>query len=465
MKLYVIVPLCTLFTLTQQVPSTRDKCVCELTNSERAFPHDRLSTVEDNASQCNSNITPQKTLELESLLLGLERRLPQLEEDVSALEREDDGELYAVLSLQVIENELQEIKQLISRLNSSTLTHQCLTADTSEQLVDLRAEMQELETYDTMQVVKRQQDNKRLRRDLDQCRNGPHPTIHPTQPPHGHCPQGEFFNITGPRVYTGGEYPGSYKYGAWGRDPKPEAGKESWYWLVMLTSSNKFSNYVRLYSSLSSLIVGVSTPGNVQIHSSNPTTNTIQGPNVVMYGEALYYNCYNQDTVCRFNLTSKSVTTLQLPKGTRYNSKGNFCHLDECYPFTDLDLATDESGVWVIYTTSQDFGNLVLSKVEEPERAGEPLTLGQTWHTSVYKQGVTNTFMVCGMLYATRYVNKDMEEIFYSFDTATGAERFNIGVFIKKMTPNIYSLNYSPVDHMLHAYCDSYMVSYKLLFS
>lgn len=57
--------------------------------------------------------------------------------------------------------------------------------------------------------------------------------------------------------------------------------------------------------------------GNVLIHPSNPTTNTIQGPNVVLYGGALYYNCYNKDAVCRFNLTTKSITTLQLPKGTR----------------------------------------------------------------------------------------------------------------------------------------------------
>ncbi|XP_051239223.1 olfactomedin-4 [Dicentrarchus labrax] len=459
MKLYVIVPLCALFTLTQQAPS-RDKCACELTNSEKAFPHDKLSTVENDASKCNSNITPQKTLELESLLLGLEQRLPRLQEDVSMLEREDDGQLYAVLSLYVVENELVEIKQLFDRLNGTTLGHQHLTANTTKQLDDMKAEMQQLETYDTMQVVKRQQDNKRLLKDLDQCRNGPQPTAKPTQPPHGNCPHGEIRNITGPRVYTEGEYPGSYMYGAWGRDPKPEAGKENWYWLVMLTSSNIYANYVRRYSSLSALIVGQSTPGNVQIHSSNPTTNTVQGPNVVLYGEALYYNCYNQDSVCRFNLTTKAVTTLQLPKGTRYNSKGNFCHLEACYPYTDLDLATDESGVWVIYTSKQDFGNLVLSKVEE----GEPLTLGQTWRTSVYKQGVTNTFMACGVLYATRYISKDVEEIFYSFDTTTGVERFNIGVFINKMTANIHSLNYSPVDQMLHAYCDSYMVSYKVLF-
>nr|XP_046251467.1 olfactomedin-4-like [Scatophagus argus] len=460
MKMHVLVPLCVLFTLTQQVPS-RDRCACELTNTEKAFPHDKLSTAEDNASKCNSNITPQKTLELESLLLGLEKRLPQLQEDVSMLEKEDDGDLYGVISLQVVENELLEIKQLISRLRSTTLEHQLLTNDTTKKLEDLRVEMQELETYDTMQVVKRQQNNLRLKKDLDQCRNG-HQNIQSTPlPGQGNCPHGKFLNVTGPRMYTAGEYPGSYKYGAWGRDPKPDVGKENWYWLVMLTSSNKYSNYIRLYSSLSALIVGVSTPGNVQISPSNPTTNTVQGPNTVLYGEALYYNCYNQDSVCRFNLTTKTVTTLQLPKGTRFNSKGNFCHLDECYPFTDLDLATDESGVWVIYTTTQDFGNLVLSKVEE----GEPMTLGQTWYTSVYKQAVTNTFMACGVLYATRYVNKDMEEIFYSFDTTTGMERFNIGIFINKMSANIYSLNYSPVDQMLHAYCDSYMVSYKVLFS
>uniref|UniRef100_A0A3P9IMK2 Si:ch211-194m7.5 n=1 Tax=Oryzias latipes TaxID=8090 RepID=A0A3P9IMK2_ORYLA len=274
----------------------------------------------------------------------------------------------------------------------------------------------------------------------------------------GTCPLGQLVNITGPVAYTSGEYPGSYKYGGWGRDPKPETGKESWYWVVMLTSSNIYSNYVRFYSTLS----------NIQIHSSNPTTNTIQGPNVVLYGGALYYNCYNQLSVCRFNLTSKAITVTNLPKGTRlgsptlpvFNSKGNFCRLDECYPYTDLDLATDESGVWVIYTTSQDFGNLVLSKVEE----GESPKLNQTWHTSIYKQAVTNTFMACGVLYATRYVNTSTEEIFYSFDTATGKENFNVGIFLSKVSSNILFLNYSPVDQMLHAYCDSQMVSYRNTF-
>ncbi|XP_075996765.1 olfactomedin-4-like [Genypterus blacodes] len=461
MSVLVLIPLWALMAATHTQVWSADSCTCEITNLEQMFPHDKLSSAERDAARCNGDVTKQKATELDSLMLGLEIRLPQLLADLRMLEQEDDGELYGALSLQVIENELTELTMLINKLNVVTERHRGLVTQSNQQLQDLQAEMKQMEIYDTMQVVKRQQTNQRLKRDLAQCRTSEdHPTTMPTQPAHGVCPHGQFVNVTRPRVYTAGEYPGSYKYGAWGRDPKPAAGKESWYWMVMLTSGNKYGHYVRQYSTLSALIVGVSVPGNVQISPSNPTTNTIQGPNVVLYGDALYYNCYNKDAVCRFNLTDKTVSAEQLPQGTRFNSKGNFCHLDECYLYTDLDLATDESGVWVMYTSTQDYGNLVLSKVEE----GAPPTLSQTWRTSLYKQAATNTFMICGVLYATRFVSKDTEEIFYSFDTATGEERFNVGINIAKMSTNIYSLNYSPADQMLHAYSDAYMVSYKVLF-
>lgn len=42
-----------------QAPSV-DNCACELTHSETVFPHDKLTKVKDSASQCNSNINRQK---------------------------------------------------------------------------------------------------------------------------------------------------------------------------------------------------------------------------------------------------------------------------------------------------------------------------------------------------------------------------------------------------------------------
>ncbi|XP_061533304.1 LOW QUALITY PROTEIN: olfactomedin-4 [Phycodurus eques] len=459
MKLNTIILLCSLFNFTQQL-NLQDRCMCELTNKEKPFPHENLNSVNDKALKCSHNVTPQKALELESLMLGLELRLPQLIKEVSILEKEDDGALYGAVSLQVIENELTEIKLMVDRLNTSTKGHQRITTGSVRQLEQLRAELHEMEQYDTFQVEKRRKDNHRLKRALDECRDEHEFKPQPTHRPDSFCPHGRFVNITGPRFYSAGNAPATSKYGGWGRDPKPGLGKKNWYWRVMLTNINIYGNYISFYSSLSSLTVGINAAGNVHIHSANPTTNTIQGPNVVLYGEALYYNCYNNAQLCRFNITSKTISNLQLPKGTRFNSKGNFCHVDECYPYTDLDLAIDESGVWLIYSTTDNFGNLVLSKVEE----GDPPMLSQTWHTSVYKQAVTNTFMACGILYATRYINKDMEEIFYSFDTSTGVEKFNLGIFMNKMCPNIFFLNYSPVDQMLHVYCDANMVSYKALF-
>lgn len=75
-----------------------------------------------------------QALHLQSLLLGLERRLPQLEKDMSILEKEDDGDLYGVISLQLLENELREIQQLLDRLNSTTLGQQRLSDDTTKQV-------------------------------------------------------------------------------------------------------------------------------------------------------------------------------------------------------------------------------------------------------------------------------------------------------------------------------------------
>ena len=53
------------------------------------------------------------------------------------------------------------------------------------QLKDLKAEMQELETFDTMQVVRGKLDNQRLRTDLDQCRNTVHDSTNTSNSPQG----------------------------------------------------------------------------------------------------------------------------------------------------------------------------------------------------------------------------------------------------------------------------------------
>lgn len=99
----------------------------------------RISRMNTNVSlSClypkNTQVLSLQALHLQSLLLGLERRLPQLEKDMSMLEKEDDGDLYGVISLQLLENELYEIQQLLDRLNSTTLGQQRLSDETTKQV-------------------------------------------------------------------------------------------------------------------------------------------------------------------------------------------------------------------------------------------------------------------------------------------------------------------------------------------
>ncbi|KAF4094251.1 hypothetical protein AMELA_G00011120 [Ameiurus melas] len=445
-------------TLFSQCVSGKD-CVCDLKSSCHPFPMEKLDSIRTSANQCRKSITSTQITEVDVLMLGVQRRLEQLEESVSVLENEDDGDLYGAVSLRIIELELAEILQFTGKLNKTINFHKWLSESTATELRNMTEGMKELESFDLSLVVSKQRENQRIKRELNECQHELQATPQPPTPRPRRCPQGQLVNVTGPRTYALTQYGTSYPYGAWGKDPKPAPGKENTYWLVALTSSSAFANYVRHYSSLSTILVGVG-PVDTVISSSNPTTNTIIGPNVVQYGDALYYGCYNTPSVCRFNISTRSVTNAPLPQNSGFNNKFPFGHLDATYIYTDLDFTTDESGVWVVYTAPDNFGNVILSEVIE----GSPPSLGQTWRTSLHKRTATNTFVACGVLYATRFLDKQTEEIFYSFDTETKEERYDLKIHIKKMQTNIQSLNYNPRDRMLYAYSDAYIISYDAVF-
>ncbi|KAG1938261.1 olfactomedin-4-like [Pimephales promelas] len=451
--LMVVIPLI----LSQ---STRGKdCVCELQSSEAAFPENKLKNVEITALKCTRNITSEKMTEIDRLVLGLQHRISQLLENVSMLEKEDNGNLYAAVSLHIIELELAEIQDLMDKLNRTTNNYQLLSGQTATELQDMEETMAELERFDHAQVMEKQRENQRVKRDLEWCKDVLNSTTPaPTLPP-DYCGLGSMVNVSGPKTYSLTVYGTSYTFGAWGRDAQPAPGDENKYWLVVLSSGNVHGNFIRQYSSMSTIILGIG-PKDTYISSSNPTTNTIQGPNMVMYGNALYYNCYNTYSVCQFNMTTRAVSTVALPNDAGFNNKFPFAHLAATYAYTDMDFATDELGVYVIYATTSNFGNVMISKVE----TSNPPVISQTWSTSLHKRTATNTFMVCGVLYATRYLDQETEEIFYSFDTQTNEERYDLSIHIKKMQTNIKYMNYNPSDNLLYVYSDAYIVTYEIMF-
>lgn len=65
--------------------------------------------------------------EIDRLVLGLQHRIRQLLDNVSMLEKEDNGNLYAAVSLRIIELELAEIQDLLDKLNRTTNNYQQLS--------------------------------------------------------------------------------------------------------------------------------------------------------------------------------------------------------------------------------------------------------------------------------------------------------------------------------------------------
>nr|XP_014348508.1 PREDICTED: olfactomedin-4-like [Latimeria chalumnae] len=247
----------------------------------------------------------------------------------------------------------------------------------------------------------------------------------------------------------------AFKYGGWGKDPSPAPNKKQLYWVAPLNTDRRLLETFRVYESYEDLLLRRNpTDKRLTKRKSNTWdyTHSGQGGGMVMYQNNLFYNGYSTSDVCRFSMDTEQVKCKPLPNAT-YNNRFSYAGT----PWQDLDFAVDENGLWVIYSTEENQGVLVLSKLNPTSLAVE-----KTWVTTQYKPVVTNAFMKCSVLYATRSVDTHKEEVFYRFDTQTGQGREVRGIQLEKMRETVQSLSYNPADQKLYMYNDGYLVTYDV---
>ncbi len=270
-------------------------------------------------------------------------------------------------------------------------------------------------------------------------------------------------NISEPVMTKISPYGKSYTSGSWGKQAQIDSeGQKNSYWVQPLTTSNIWGNTLRVYETYDDFMASAN-PRDFTFAPSNSHTNTNEGPSAVLYGEALYYHCYKSTDICRYDLNSNAVKRVTLPgTGVGHSDKFPYCYYT-CQGYSDVDLEADETGLWALYASFGNHGNIVVSKLIWDSEA-ESLNITQTWETKLFKKSVSNAFMVCGVLYATRYVDDYREEVFYAFDTATGKEHNSLVLPLEKVAKGVASLSYNPTNKQIYMYNDAYLLAYQAHF-
>lgn len=188
--------------------------------------------------------------------------------------------------------------------------------------------------------------------------------------------------------------------------------------------------------------------------------NRVDGTGFVVYDGAVFYNKERTRNIVKYDLRTR------IKSGETVINTANY-HDTSPYRWggkTDIDLAVDENGLWVIYATEGNNGRLVVSQLN-------PYTLRfeGTWETGYDKRSASNAFMVCGVLYVLRsvYVDDDSEaagnRVDYAFNTNANREEP-----VSLAFPNPYqfvsSVDYNPRDNQLYVWNNYFVVRYSLEF-
>ncbi|XP_069602739.1 olfactomedin-4-like [Ranitomeya imitator] len=430
-------------------------CHCSVTLPDTTFPADRLEILEISNNYLSVSVKEEitKIESYQATLTAYVQKLHNLTRRVEVMEM--GGISYTELDFEMLKLEIREMESLVIKLRESFDGSNILVEALYAEVHNISVMVSQLESYDKNNVLAVRREIASLRKKLEDCEKNQN-NQEPPSVNYGSCSHGGIVNISKPFVVQLNWLGFSYRFGGWGKDAFSGANQDL-HFVAPLTTDARMMNLYRSYPTYDDLLLYKGATE--KVFTKNPSYNNYdysscgQGGGVIMFNNSLYYNCYNTRDICKYNINTTVNERRTLPDAT-FNNRFSYASS----VWQDIDLASDEDGLWVIYSTEQNAGNIVISKLNPLN-----LTVEKTWMTSQYKLGATNAFMVCGVLYATRTLSTRKEEVFYMYDTKTSQEG-QISIILDKMMENVQSLSYNPNDHKLYMYNDGYLVTYNLNF-
>ncbi|XP_035189167.1 myocilin [Oxyura jamaicensis] len=237
------------------------------------------------------------------------------------------------------------------------------------------------------------------------------------------------------------------KYGVWMKDPEPVAPftrETTWRVDTVGTEVRQLFQY----EAADQLARGY--PAKVHV-----LPRPLESTGAVVYRGGLFFQPRRSRALARYDLRAEAISAERELPGAGYHGQ---------YPYswggyTDIDLAVDETGLWVVYSTDKAKGAIVLSKLDP-----ETLEIRRTWETNIRKQSVANSFVICGTLYTVSSYSAPNATVNFAYDTATSTSR-TLSIPFENRFQYLSMVDYNPAERQLFAW-DSYnMVAYPIRLS
>ncbi|KAG9351080.1 hypothetical protein JZ751_024970 [Albula glossodonta] len=221
--------------------------------------------------------------------------------------------------------------------------------------------------------------------------------------------------------------------------PGSRPGEKVWY--MDSYTNNKI---VREYKSMADFVSGVES-------RTYQLPFKWAGTNHVVYNGSLYYNKYQSNIIVKYSFETGRILAQRALEYAGFHN---------VYPYTwggfsDIDLMADELGLWAVYATNQNAGNIVISQFDS-----QTLEVLKTWNTEYSKRNAGESFMICGTLYITNS-HLTGAKVYYSYSTKTSTYEYTDIPFHNQYF-HISMLDYNARERALYAWNNGHQVLFNV---
>lgn len=180
-----------------------------------------------------------------------------------------------------------------------------------------------------------------------------------------------------------------------------------------------------------------------------------RGTGHVVYGNHLYYMDQTEEIrLIKYDLANGSVSDSAVFPAQDH------VPVYQLNPETMMDLAVDEEGLWMVYSTRQTERHISLAKMD-----AQSLDMEQMWDTNCPRENAEAAFVICGTLYVaynTRQPGRSRLQCVFDVNGMVSNEEASLIYFPKRYGAHS-SLKYNPQEQLLYAWDDGYQILYKLV--